>query len=246
MSNEISVLHYQDGSSDKIWAIRHKLNADGKYDVWYGRRNTTLRHDNVPSNPHWKSRRNEKMAKGYVLHPGVTIDTEQRIVVPLLQETEEEHLPTSLWYQVSALVIEQELMDFLDTTILNLAEDNESVAERLQKLPVFNTLNQCKLNGGAEYTEGPLALLLLFALRRHFRELNRISISDDLVHLADDNNNLVPDKFSDLEHYIEDMSQAANDYYPEDVIKDIAIAMGCMNAPINLSSLTTGTKAAFF
>lgn len=66
----IKIYHYNDNTSDKIWAINMKPLADGEYEVFYGRRTNTLtkRIINV-SDPYKKI--DEKTEKGYCSVGGI-------------------------------------------------------------------------------------------------------------------------------------------------------------------------------
>ena len=146
----------------------------------------------------------------------------------------------------------------------------------LAKLPVFLALNNGELNGGVEFKEGPLAILLLFALRRSFiLETSTSPVQGDLVQVSDDFNNILPDDFYDLGPYIVDSGEVmfvwygwtrrnsvhesgVNCFSEEAVksnlselcslgsIKQLAIAMSCIEAPFVFSEINTETAAAFF
>ena len=269
MSNEIVVFHYLGGSSDKYWAIRKEENADGTHDVWYGRRGTRLRHV-AQKGLSFAKRMNEKLKKGYERVENATIDVETRKVI-FLDESEDSvsSIPSSLWYRLSSVVSVSQVQDFLDSTITALADEYAEDSLKLKDLPVYASLQQGELSGGAEMSEGPLAILLLFALRRYFKTQSGLIVSGDLVQIADDSNNMLPDCFDDLsdlvmescvalfEHagYLNDdltINQEAarknnvQHYVSLSNIRQLAIAMGCIEAPIDLTVIPTDTTAAYF
>lgn len=280
MSNEIVVLHCQEGSSDKIWAINKVLNADKTHDVWYGRRGSRLTRAKL-ANMNWQERMQQKLDKGYHEVDNVTVDVENNVLVSLLQETEEDdEIPTSLWYRVSSQVPVTLIRDYLNITIHLLSERHEEDLERLKQLPVFLALHDGKISGGADYKEGPLALMLLFGLRRYLNDIAGSSESAELMQIANDANELLPERFAQIEGYVEMFCESMfinNGWMTDRVsilssftgnwkeyvdgvakkhnlfhyisktgIKHLAIAMGCIDAPIDLTVLRTETKAAFF
>ncbi|UZE97261.1 hypothetical protein [Alkalimarinus alittae] len=269
MSNDIAVFHFADDRSDKVWAIDSTINQSGEYTVWYGRNGSKLRHDSVSISPDRVARINEKLNSGYVRLKDRTIDAETCRMISIHQETETtDSLPTSLWYRIHDQVSLADMSDFLKSTVSNLAAYDKRQSEYLQATPVYKLLQFGNSNGCAEYKEGPLGVLLLFALRRYFQEkVEHLFHSGGLVQIADDNNNMLPDRFEDLGDYITDSCrQLFNELGFDDemfilptakpvgmehyssikTIKQLAIAMGCINAPIDLSVLQIETKAAFF
>lgn len=275
MSNKIVVLHYQEGSSDKIWAINKVLNADKTHDTWYGRRGNRLAHSKL-ANMSWQERMQQKLDKGYREVENVTIDVESNTVVPLLQETEEsDEIPSALWYRVSSQIPIRLIRDFLNITIQLVSDMHAAELERLIQLPTYKALYSGKMSGGADYKEGPLALLLLFGLRRYLNDVAGSPVSADVMQIANDANELLPERFAQIEHYVETFCESLfisngwmNDRYTVanlkeyvdgvakkynlshytslSSIKQLAIAMGCIDAPIDLTVIRTETKAAFF
>ena len=269
MIRDILVLHYQDGSSDKIWAINKIKNADNTYDVWYGRKGNKLKHVKL-GNMSWHERVEQKLSKGYREMDTAIIDVESSMLVPNLEETE---IPTSLWYQVSDQVPVDAIRDYLNTTTSLLSESFVSELESLKGLPTYQNLYEGNKKGGTEYQEGPLAVLLLFGLRRYLMEFTNPDASVCLLQLVDDSNQHLPPRFEAMGEYIEKFCIslfAKNGWYAESdsdqnnltefiakqqglehylsivSIKPLAIAMGCIDMPIDLSVINTETKAAFF
>lgn len=269
MSNEIVVFHYQAGSSDKYWAIRKEENADGTYDVWYGRRGTRLRYV-AQKGLSFAKRMNEKLKKGYQRVEGATIDVETRKVIFLEESVADvSSIPSSLWYRLSNLVPNNQVQDFLNLTITALADEYAEDSLKLKELPLFQSLQQGDTSGGVEMSEGPLAVLLLFALRRYFKLHDDLPVAGDLIQIADDNNNMLPTNFDEMGEIVMESCVAMfadtdclNDdltinqeavrknnvqhYISLSNIKQLAIAMSCMEAPIDLTIIRTETKAAFF
>lgn len=271
MSNDFVVLHYQDGSSDKIWAINKVANADNSHTVWFGRRGTKLQSKKVGYKT-WSSLMQSKLDKGYREVENVTIDVENNVVVPFLQATEE--LPDAMWYRVSNQVPVNVIRDYLNITIQLLSEHSDEELERLIQLPTYKALYAGKKSGGADYTEGPLALLLLFGLRRYLKNVAGSPLFTEIMQIASDGSELLPERFADIEDYVRSyaiglfehngwLGNRTNGDWEEYVdgvakqhllshytsvagIKPLAIAMGCIDAPIDLAFIRTQTKAAFF
>lgn len=271
MSNEIVVFHFKGGSSDKYWAIRNEENADGTHDIWYGRRGSRLRHDTVAmAEKSFAVRLNEKLKEGYEGVENATVDVESREVIFLDDQVENvSPIPDTLWYRLSGLVPVLQVQEFLDTTLTALAEEHEEDALKLKALPIFHELQQGTLSGGVEMSEGPLAVLLLFAFRRYLKANDDLIVAGDLVQIADDNNNLLPDCFDDLGELVVESCVAlfahcgylnfdltidqeatrknnVQHYVSLSNIRQLAIAMGCIDAPIDLTIISTETTAAYF
>ena len=274
MSNDFVVLHYQDGSSDKIWAINKVANADNSHTVWFGRRGTKLQSKKVGYKT-WSALMQSKLDKGYREVENVTIDVENNVVVPFLQATEEsEELPDALWYRVSNQVPVNVIRDYLNITIQLVSEHSNEELERLIQLPTYKALYAGKKSGGADYMEGPLALLLLFGLRRYLNDVAGSPLSTEIMQIANDGSELLPERFADIEDYVRSYAiglfehngwfgnRTSGDWkeYVDGVarqhnlshytsvigIKPLAIVMGCIDAPIDLTVIRTETKAAFF
>ena len=270
MSSEIVVFHFQGGTSDKNWAIRKKENADGTHDIWYGRRGNRLRFI-TSAGKSLAKRMNEKLKEGYERVEGATIDVETRKVIFLDDSSNEvSPIPSSLWYRFRDPHFDRnEIKEFLDTTVLNLADEFKHEAEILVELPIFKALKQGDKNGGADLSEGPLGIFLLFALRRHMRDEGLIPGTNDFIQLADDNNETVSNDFDLLGDLIVessvafiDVNQCINDdksvnhdkvrekhlnrFLSLSATKELAIAMNCIEAPVNLQAIASETRASFF
>ena len=275
MTNSIVVLEFKDSNSDKIWAINKTLTEKGEIEVWYGRRNNLLRRKCVSANPSVDERIGEKISKSYkYCEPGITIEND-KLVMSNGDTDSGNIIPTSLWYRVSGLVPVNSIRDYLNTTTHLLSGQYEGEIERLKQLSVYKSLYDGELSGGVEFSEGPLGLLLLFGLRRYFQDFDRSPVSGNLVQIADDNNNILPDRFSELGDYIEECCEdffnsngwlgkgqvlidgtkrlqvvgkvyGFEHYTSITEIKQLAIAMGCIDAPIDLTVIQTEKKAAYF
>lgn len=275
MSKNIVVLHFQDERSDKIWAINKVANDNNSHTVWFGRRGTKLQCQNVGSRT-WSALMDSKLEKGYREVEGVTIDTENCVVVPLDGKAVfSDALPATLWYRISKQVPHSVIRDYLNITVHLLSEQDETELNRLQQLSIFKALSTDSNNGGAEYSEGPLAVLLLFGLRRYVNQIAGPNGSAEFVQIADDSNNLLPDRLELLGKYIEEtcieffvsngwadstdnlhsesylfetlaIKHSVQHYTSIPAIKKLAILMGCIDAPIDLAIIRTETKAAFF
>ena len=253
MTDSVKVYRYQNDSSDKIWAIDTAPNVDGTHTAWWGRYGSKLQSKCLPADPYFWERISSKENKGYVAIPDVTVDPDSCELTSLSETVSSNDMPSTLWYRISKQVSIDQVREFLDTTVTNLAQEDSDAANKLVELDVFKSLYKGNLNGGAEYQEGPMGILLLFALRRRF---DCYSTYRDAIQLADDNINVIPESFDDIGSYIEEsmiasVSVAALEWQATssdklDAVKQLAIAMGCIEAPINLAVIQTDTKAAFF
>jgi len=210
------------------------------------------------------------LKKGYERVENATIDFETRKVI-FLDESEDNvsSIPSSLWYRLSSAVSVSQVHDFLDATITALADEYSEDSLKLKELSVYKSLKQGDMSGGAEMSEGPLAVLLLFALRRYFKTTSGLAVTGDLVQIADDSNNMLPDCFDDLSDLVMESCVALFDhagYLNDDLtinqeaarknnvqhyvsfsnIRQLAIAMGCIEAPIDLTVIPSNTTAAYF
>lgn len=245
MSNDIRVLHYRDAKSDKIWAIDPQLNAEGGHDVWYGRRGGVMTFRPTDKS-NWVKQQDAKFRKGYELCSGLTIDRNTNMVIA---REDLDSLPRQFWFRISTQVPDAQIQTFLASALNNLTEQFRDQAKALASLPVFkNLLSGCH-SGGAEVSEGPLALLLLFALRRHLTEQSpSASLSFAPIEIVDDDNTLLTDSFDELAELYgasKEFSDMRKSCPPADFRK-YAIALGAIEAPIDLTVIESNTKAAFF
>lgn len=266
MSSTINVYHYHDDSSDKVWAIDTKLNADDRYDVWWGsRKNNTLNHKSLNWGIPPLTRIEEKERKGYVRKPDWTIKDCQLVMAD--DDSTVEELPPQLWYRVSKDLPQRELKGFLHDTQKNLLAVDPAEGINLQANPTYQALLDGQLSGGVELDkEGPFMVLLLFAIHRHCKK--HFSTIGECFHVADDNNQILPDDYFELQSLIEQTAKAfathhgliaLNDDYESaltassfghynslEELKPFAIALGCIEAPIDMSVIESDVKAAFF
>jgi hypothetical protein len=254
MKGDTIVFHYLGGTSDKIWAINTEVRADGKYNVWYGRRNTTLTHDTVPCSEDFSRRIQEKVSKGYRHKANLTIDDPSRKVVirtmvntALNDEPVPEKVFGSVWFTIGVKIDSTLIDDYLDDALINL----ESLDAYLQGLVAYIEISTHKRQGQIEFTEGPMGLLLVFGLRRFLASNSFSSGTKGYQFLiADDDGQILSDDFERLKTVI----KAATSEFPGDrkhyvsldALKPYAIALGCIDAPIDLSAIAATTSAAFF
>lgn len=274
MSNGFVVLHFQKGGSDKIWAIRKDPSGPALHDVWWGRRGSKMQTRQVPCDSGWIAQMNKKLSKGYREVENVTIDVENGVVIPLQSETATAEIPDALWYRVSTQIPLSLVRDYLSITRELVSDFGAYELVRLEQLPTFKALQDGRKAGGADYVEGPLALLLLFGLRRYLNELSGPASTTEAMQVANDANELLPERFAQIGPYLKvfceswfinegwvDSQTAGNPvvqvggigqqhelahYTSLSAIKPLAIAMGCIDAPIDLTVIRTETKAAFF
>lgn len=246
MNLDIKVLHYADETSDKIWAVDPKPNANGGHDVWYGRRDKVMTFRPTEKSD-WISLHDAKIRKGYECCSGLTIDRNTNMVVA--RGDPENIIPNQFWFRISTQVPETQIAGFLASVLNTFTEQFRDEATTLASLPVFKSLLGGSHSGGAELSEGPLAILLLFALRRHLTEQGpSASLSFAPIEIVDDDNTLLTDSFDELaELYgtskeFSDMRQSC----PTADFRKYAIALGAIEAPIDLTVIESNTKAAFF
>lgn len=248
----IRVFHYQGGSSDKTWAINTVVRADGHYNVWYGRRGHTLTHDTVPAAEDAYKRIRKKEAKGYSEKPSLTVDTKTRQVVHRTDpqpEPEPEKASGSWWFTIPAHLDHKLIGCCFEEAIDKLTELDSKEAEYLRGTAVFKVLQSDERQGEIEFREGPMALLLIQGLRR---SVTKAGGGDILI--ADDVGNMVTTDLAFMEtivatanhEYLESGNGQKEHYSSLKAIKPYAIALGCMDAPVNLSVIKTDTAAAFF
>lgn len=275
MSNsDIRVFHYQGGSSDKIWAICTTVNPSSTFTVWFGRRGTKLNFKLVPADQSADSRIMEKLDKGYVELPNMTIDKESCGVVKAEKSPPPNVIPSALWYRIRPSRL-SELQERIDQIEASLNEELPAEASRLRLLPLYEDIKQGKLSGSHELGEGPLGILLLYSLRRFGNGLVLPFEEAPPMSIADDFNNLLPSRFNDLSDYIADsctaflikkghmsdvenrllgnshmldvaQKQGVEHYSSIKSIKQLATLVGCIDAPIDLSVIRPDQASAFF
>ena len=266
--SDISVFRYKGGSSDKIWAIDKTKNQAGTYTVWFGRTGSKLNTKNVPADQSPDSRINEKLNKGYVALPGKTVHTDSREVVQVTNPAPSNAIPTALWYRVNQPSHFEEILERIDAIECILRNEWPQELSVLQSLSLYQDLKRKVKCSSHEFNGGPLGVLLLFSIRRFFNEQSNESGMTGLIDIADDFNTLLPDCFDDLNNYIADscrsyfelmgfmsngdhLNDVARDqgyehYTSVKTIKQLAIAMGCIDAPIDLSAIRPDLQSAFF
>ena len=272
--SEIRVFHYQEGSSDKIWAICTKQNQTSTFTVWFGRRDTKLNQKEVPGDQTADSRIREKLGKGYVELSNMTIDRKSYRMVATDPSVTLEVIPSALWYRIKASRL-FEVQNRIDDIEHSLDKELPSEAIVLRSLSLYQDVKQGKLRGSHELAEGPLGVLMLFSLRRFGKGFSVQPGEGPPISIADDFNNLLPDRFNDLSDYVVDscksylmkngfMSDLENRLLDEDhvldvakkngvehytsikAIKELAILVGCIDAPIDLSLIRPDLASAFF
>lgn len=264
----IHVMHFNVGSSDKIWAIDKILNKNGNYDVWWGARFGALTHDEFDPKPSFVEKKiREKERKGYEHKPTWTIAGNTLVFDEATDDQDE--IPSTLWYRVSHKVLPVEVGIFINDAIKRVRQYDAKQAEHFEVLPTLRNLLDGELTGGGELQEGPFLVLLLFAMRRHFRiGVDPQSSTADLFSVANDDNEVLPDRYDDLGGSIRTAAESMlrhmgwyldhedievtlkkhgiGYYYSTEGLKDLAIAIGCMEAPVDLSGIETDIPSAYF
>jgi len=270
LMSDVVIFYRKGGNPLDIWGIDSTQEHEGYYTIWFGRRGDRLSNKTVPVNPNLGSRVTEKLDSGYVMLSGFNIDTEKCVLVDIQKGSAElECIPPSLWYKISKKIPRNMLTEYLETTLENLKQHDEHEAKILASTSVYRALLENERNGGVEYQEGPLAILLLFSLRRYVRDKFYLSPKDsDLVQIADDFNELLPMNAYDIDNYLMETCKAwfiskgwmkegenliestkgngKQHYVSMSALQNLAIAMGCIDAPINLTEIESDIKAAFF
>lgn len=283
MSDDIRVFHYQDGYSDKIWAICTTKNQTSTFTVWFGRRGSSLTSKNVPADQSVIARIDSKLRKGYVELPDMTVNPETGKVESTSSSQPFQAIPDALWYRVSQPSRFDEVLERLDAIEHALEKDAPSEASVFRSLSLVSDLRAMKPCSCHELSEGPLGVLLLFSLRRYFTdamrrefsELSNLPNSESLIEVADDSNELLPFRYdvlepilvgsckahlikqgdiSDLEarllddDHVRDAAQKAGleHYCSTKSAKPIAILVGCIDAPVDLSIIRPDQQSAFF
>lgn len=181
-------------------------------------------------------------------------------------------IPTSLWYRFNDSVNHQDVVDFLNGISQKLTDHHRQLGINLINLPVFKRLMTSMMGWGVEFTEGPLALLLLFALRANFNQKSGLGSA---FEVCDDSGTLLPDSFEQLDQYLDEFLDAyciANGWHSEgdylvkgkiilnesatkfgremfisiEKIRPFALTMGCMPGYFDLSLLESTVAPAFF
>lgn len=208
MSSQIFV-YYAKSNPSYIKAIDTEPNEDGTHTVWHGHKDSRLHSFNL-ANMSFEEWIMEQLGKGYC-SVEAELDRESSRVSIAVFKSNLSPIPVNLWFRRTGDIPLAFLRAAIDSIHSQLAVNNPTDADRLFYLPVTRALYNGAENGGAEYCEGPLALLLLFALRRHFREPGEVAGSPEMYpyfQVSDDSNNLLPDDFDDLGAYIMEMCEA--------------------------------------
>lgn len=207
MSGQILILYAKSNPSD-IKAIDTQPNADGTHTVWHGHKDSRLHTFNLAnmSSDEWYQ---EQLGKGFCLVEAKLDRDSSRVSIEIMKPNLSP-IPANLWFRVSSELPPEKLREAMDQIHSKLVDEHPKDADRLFYLPVYRALYNGTKNSGAEYSEGPLALLLLFALRRHFRGPGSPSDNSggELFQVSDDSNNLLPDDFDDLGAYVIEMCEA--------------------------------------
>lgn len=149
-----------------------------------------------------------------------------------------------IWYTVLPFITESMIQEYVKHALSQLRGLDDKFANELVSLAVYQDLSLGKLNGGSDYKDGPLGLLLLFGMRRYFK-----AVSNERIMLADDDTKMLSERYEDIGPLITKISEYSNHWFLSKSKKDIqkiAVALGCLEAPIDLSEIQTKTVAAFF
>jgi len=237
------VLHCTRNNSDKIWVIEPTAKPDGTYTVWYGRRGNKLRKDSVPSSSSLDSRLREKTNKGYIVLPG-----NYWVKDGFLSEDihTKEPIQSACWYRIKSTIQDQDLASWLSSCLDNVRQYNEGDACDLSQNSAFISLSNHDAYGKSEYKDGPIGTLLIFALRKYF--------DSSYVDVVDDNGEFISASYMDLDKSLSEIlmawespdSYCNKKYTTFKDLKPLAIAIGALEQPVDLSIIKTDKPGMFF
>lgn len=249
-----TILRFQDGSSDKVWVMCPDQNGvNWVYwgsTRWDGAESAALHGKAVPGNVH--DRIFEKERKGYQQWRGVSFDMDTRRVSTRVLD--DRTCPTepqsktlsnpSFWYRIDPGVSTADIASFMDDICRGLSQyetksNTSGLVDQFNELPVAAALRTGEHSGTSEYGDSPMAALLFYSLRRAFKSF---------VLVSDDDNEMMPDQLDDLCTQLsnEHLFGRMRDHWMLPAFREIAIAMQCIDRPIDLSNLLTEKPAAFF
>ncbi|MBN2606864.1 MAG: hypothetical protein JXR47_05970 [Thiotrichales bacterium] len=237
MSNPI-ILRYVEGTTDKTWVMIPNGADNGEHLVffgqtmWDGTKSRVIQAREVSGNA--QTRVNEKMRKGYTEWFGVTFDKDEGIVRSKSSNPKkpEANAKPRLWLKVNHVSTEA-LTDFFTEIRQGLEDGN--IAYNLENDPIYKDLViQGKKTGQYEY--GTQEALILFSLQRRF----------DGVFVSDDDNEMLPERFSELKAFIKHKIAPALLNNVDDYLLQWGVAMLCIDKPIDLSKIQSESAAAFF
>jgi len=237
------ILHCTKNGSDKVWAIDNEPNPNQTYTVWYGRRTQRLSVSHVSISKSADQRIAEKRDKGYV-----QLGDNARIKDGFLHEeaVPQEPIASACWYRVKPDINTHDLVNWLKACLDAVRTFDECEACDLSQHPTFLGLMDDRRNGKAEYLAGPAGILLLFALRKHF--------GSSCIDVVDDDGQSLPMSFRDMETLLSEVILAwepSSDSSTSSTLtvgrlKSLAIAIGALDLPVDLSAISTETPALFF
>lgn len=272
----IHVYHFNEGSSDKYWAISDQLDSDGNHEIWYGRRGSTLTFTTRSENKHWASIAEGKLKKGYTERSSLTVDRSARKVVQVRNVADLPPLAGSPTKSRSAFFVvrpfDDDLAEDVDlksevlsllTSFIKSVKDFDSTLAQLDFafLPDYSdSVTENTLHCEVEYDKGPLAFLFLFVVKHQLadRGFEVLISNDDLIV------NSSPTKADDLfsltrAEWLSDNSAMPNDGIVAKQVRDacikladrvffnqLCIEVGSKEAPFSFRNIETTSKAAFF
>lgn len=253
IATNATILRFQDGSSDKVWVMCHDAApTTGDHLVfwgatrWRGHATGVLQSKAVSGSA--DSRIAKKLKEGYQVWSGVVFDKDEGRVFhqdakPMPEDTKPLVTP-NFWYRIDPAVSTADISSFLDELCQGLAdyetESNTSVlVDQFNALSLTAALRAGEHSGTSEYSESPMAALLLHSIRRAWKSF---------VLVSDDNNEMMPDRLDDLYEILcnEHLFGQMPDLWMPPAFNEIAIALRCIDRPVNLANLTTEKPAAFF
>jgi|TARA_R110000782_G_scaffold263717_1_gene356500 hypothetical protein len=249
-----TILRFQDGSSDKLWVMCPDQNGENWVywgaTRWDGSESATLHGKAVSGTPF--DRIYDKERKGYQQWHGVSFDLDTRrvstrVLDDKIRPTEPQSKTlsnASFWYRIDPAVPTADISSFLDEICHGLKNyeiesDTSGFVDQFNALSLTAALRAGEHSGTSEYSESPMAAILLHSIRRAYRSL---------VLVSDDDNEMMPDRLDDLYDLLcnEHLFGKMPDHWMPPAFKEIAIAMLCIDRPVNLANLTTEKPAAFF
>lgn len=245
-----TILRFRDGNTDKVWVIVPDVTVGGEHLVswgstrWSGRATASLQSKRVSGSENLRIQK--KLDSGYTVWDGVQFDMD----APRVVHAEAKPIPklTSnpcFWYDIDPALFHQNEVGLLLHRISDGLHEFEyqhgypGLVAEFQSLPLVRSLRRDEGKGQVEYSESPMSVLVLFALHR---------AHPVLALASDDNNDLLPDRLSDLRSLMsnEALFGSLPEYWQPPVFQAFAAAMQCIDPDFNLAQIQSETPAAFF
>ena len=246
------VLRFRKGQTDKVWVICPELGVGSGHLVFWGAsrwtNNTTHKLQGKTVSGSFESRITKKRKEGYApwCDNGFDIDAQRVFHVDVSKASQQQaSAGAEFWYRIDLGISTQSIAIFLNTLRQELAVyESESqiepacLVDQFNALSLVTALKEGRHSGSVNYTDGPLAALLLFALRRAY---------SSYILVSDDDNEMLPSRFDELYTLLSNehlFGRMPNHWMPP-AFKDIGIALRCLDRPIDLTAITSDKPSAY-